>query len=545
MALEHMHDYAEIRETIESLVDYASQHRLIGSGDRVWGYNTVLEAMGTSAPGPSEKWVLDSPRLTRSGIGFNLEAALSTLADVAVACGHAENTADGRDRVAMQIMGELMPRPSEVSSTFNELYAAQGPHAATDWFYGTCCDAGYVRRAAIARNIRWSTDTRWGDLEITINLSKPEKDPRKIATAGKVGKKDQKYPACQLCIENEGYPGRSSADPLGAHPARQNLRIVPITLDGQRWGLQYSPYAYFNEHCIAMSASHRPMHIDHKTIKCLLDFVDLFPHYFIGSNADLPIVGGSILSHDHFQGGAHEFPMMRAGVEQKFSISGFPSIEAKILRWPLSVLLLTSKDRDELLAACDHVIGAWRRWTDESAGIVARSSDGTPHNTVTPIIRRVNESRMVGGDTYEAYLALRCNVTSKAHPLGIFHPHEQWHHIKRENIGLIEVMGLAILPPRLKRELEAVRGHMLFAISSGQSTEELSQALIDDPLSSAHATWAIGVFSRYRTRLNEQDALEILQREVGMVFSHVLEDAGVFKWDETGREAQQRFIENL
>lgn len=515
----------QLRDAIQALVGYAVAQRLMDAEDRVWAYNATLECAGATGPAPKEAWVLGGG----APAGTDLDALLATIADVAVANGVADDTASGRDRVSCRVMGLLMPKPSQVSAHFRELARADGPKAATGWFYQLCCDAGYVRRSAIARNVKWTTPTRWGNLEITINLSKPEKDPREIAAAGAAAPDAEKYPACQLCIENEGYSGRAASAPGGAHPARQNLRIIPIGLGGERWGLQYSPYAYFNEHCIAMSAHHRPMHIDRASLTCLLDFVDAFPHYFIGSNADLPIVGGSILSHDHFQGGAHEFPMMRARVTETFSMPGYPNITGEVLEWPLSVLRLSSTSREALLEASVHVIDAWRSWSDPAVGVFAHDADGTPHNTVTPVIRRVDER-------YEAYLALRCNVTSAEHPLGVFHPHAEYHHIKRENIGLIEVMGLAILPPRLVPELAAVREHLLAG--------ELN-ALETDELTASHATWAREVYARRSSELTPEGALGVLHEEVGHVFGHVLENAGVFKWNEAGRAAQQRFIDGL
>ncbi|WP_333786120.1 UDP-glucose--hexose-1-phosphate uridylyltransferase [Parolsenella catena] len=515
----------QLRGAAQGLADYAAAHGLTGADDRVWAYNAILECAGATGPAPAPGWVLGTPA---PGDAFDLDATLAAISEAAVANGVADDTASGRDRASCRVMGLLMPRPSQVSARFHEL-AAHDPKAATDWFYQLCCDAGYVRRSAIARNVKWSTPTRWGDLEITINLSKPEKDPREIAAAGVAANDGEKYPACQLCIENEGYPGRAASAPGGAHPARQNLRIIPLELGGERWGLQYSPYAYFNEHCIAMSAHHRPMHIDRATLGCLLDFVDTVPHYFIGSNADLPIVGGSILSHDHFQGGAHEFPMMRAATAETFAMAAHPNVGGEVLEWPLSVLRLTAASRDELLGACVHVIDAWRSWSDVAAGVIARDEDGTPHNTVTPVIRRVDER-------YEAYLALRCNVTTSEHPLGVFHPHAEYHHIKRENIGLIEVMGLAILPPRLVPELEAVRGHLL----AGDL-----DALEADELTASHATWARDVYARRAAELTPEGALDVLHEEVGAVFGHVLENAGVFKWDEAGRAAQRRFLDSL
>lgn len=514
-----------LRPAIQDLVDYCASRGLIGEEDRVWAYNTALDCAGVKDPAPEEAWVLGE---AKAPTGFDLETALLSIGDAAVTAGAEEDTASGRDRIAMRVMGALMPKPSEVAARFRLALAAGEPRRATDELYAMCCDAGYVRRAAIARNVKWTTHTTWGDLEITINLSKPEKDPREIAAAGAAKSDGEKYPACQLCIENEGYPGRGVAAFGGAHPARQNLRIVPIELAGERWGLQYSPYAYFNEHCIAMNAHHRPMHIDSNALEHLLDFADLLPHYFIGSNADLPIVGGSILSHDHYQGGDHVFPMMRAEVAQAFSIPGFPGVRGEVLRWPLSVLRLRSTDRAELLEACVHVIDEWRGWSDDSAGVRANDADGTPHNTVTPVVRRTD-----GG--YEAYLALRCNVTSAQNPLGDFHPHAQWHHIKRENIGLIEVMGLAILPARLVRELEAVKSHLLAGDLEG---------LDADDLTASHADWAREIAAAH-PELSEDNADAILREGVGQVFGHVLEDAGVFKWDENGRAAQQRFIDAL
>ena len=515
----------QLRDAAQGLADYAAAHGLTGADDRVWAYNAILECAGATGPAPAPGWVLGTPA---PGDAFDLDATLAAISEAAVANGVADDTASGRDRASCRVMGLLMPRPSQVSARFHEL-AAHDPKAATDWFYQLCCDAGYVRRSAIARNVKWSTPTRWGDLEITINLSKPEKDPREIAAAGVAANDGEKYPACQLCIENEGYPGRAASAPGGAHPARQNLRIIPLELGGERWGLQYSPYAYFNEHCIAMSAHHRPMHIDRATLGCLLDFVDTVPHYFIGSNADLPIVGGSILSHDHFQGGAHEFPMMRAATAETFAMAAHPNVGGEVLEWPLSVLRLTAASRDELLDACVHVIDAWRSWSDVAAGVIARDEDGTPHNTVTPVIRRV-------GERYEAYLALRCNVTTSKHPLGVFHPHAEYHHIKRENIGLIEVMGLAILPPRLVPELEAVRGHLL----AGDL-----DALEADELTASHAAWARDVYARRAAELTPEGALDVLHEEVGAVFGRVLENAGVFKWNEAGRAAQQCFLDSL
>ena len=457
------------------LVRWAVEHGIISKADDIWAYNRLLETVGEFGPQMAEAAYAD----------LDLDAALAALAERAVGNGLVEDSATGRDRAAMRAAGSIMARPSEIARRFRELWGEGGPKAATDWFYGLCCDVNYVRRSAIAKNIVWTCDTGWGELEITINKSKPEKDPRDIAVALSAPR-GASYPSCQLCIENEGYSGRPAVAG-GAHPARQNLRIVPIELGGERWGFQYSPYAYFQEHCIVMSAEHRPMHVDRASLSCLIDFVELFPHYFIGSNADLPIVGGSILSHDHFQGGRHVFPMERVDELDEFSMAGFEGVSCHVLRWPLSVIRLRSADRDELLGAAVRVLDLWSGWNDPEAGVVAREADGTRHNTVTPICR------MRAGE-FELDLTLRCNVVSDEHPLGVFHPHKDKWHVKKENIGLIEVMGLAILPPRLEADLEAGR---------------------------------------------------ISRDEIGHVFAGVLEDAGVFKWDDRGRAAQARFVAAL
>ena len=463
------------------LVAYAQEKGIIETTDARWALNRILESCGLYGCGDE---VEPGPSADDAETGKpDFETWLSLLAEAAIANGMAEDSATGRDRICMRIMGAIMPRPSEVARHFDGLYRGQGAAAATDWFYGLCCNVDYVRRSAIARNVKWSVPSRWGDIEITINKSKPEKDPRDIAAAGAAQAGD-KYPSCALCMENEGYSGRPAAV-MGGHAARQNLRIIPIELGGESWGFQYSPYAYYNEHCIVMSSQHRPMHVDRKSLGCLLDFVDLFPHYFIGSNADLPIVGGSILSHDHFQGGRYEFAMTRAQVVEEFSLAGHPDVSAGVLKWPLSVLRLSSTDRGKLLDAAAHVLGVWRDYSDESLGIIAHDPDGTRHNTVTPICRR-------RGDAYELDLALRCNITTEEHPLGVFHPHEDKWHVKKENIGLIEVMGLAILPPRLEKEIDA-----------GRLTKD----------------------------------------EIGRVFVAVLEDAGVYKRNEKGAAAFLRFVD--
>lgn len=540
-----------LAQDIEALVRYAVANGLLAPEDETWAYNAVLECVGATAPAAphaaemlADQYALAPTRdlADPEGIlefelpatdGFDLEAVIERIAAAGVANGLEEDTPSGADRIATRVMDLVMPRPSEVSATFAELYDEDGAEAATDWFYRMCCDARYVRTAAIAKNIGWTSPTQWGDLEITINLSKPEKDPKAIAAAGAAPATGDVYPACQLCMENEGYRGRGAGEANGAHPARQNLRIVPITLGGEHWGLQYSPYAYFNEHCIAMSAEHRLMHVDRENMGRLLDFVDLFPHYFVGSNADLPIVGGSILSHDHFQGGRHVFPMMKAQVASTFSMDGFPSVECSVVRWPLSVLKLAACDREQLLDAAAHVLDVWRDWSDEAVGVVAESN-GERHNTITPVACRE-------GENYVLYLALRCNVTTDEHPLGVFHPHAEWHHIKKENIGLIEVMGLAILPPRLVDELGAVEQHLVEL--SGEPAA-LAKALEEDALSAPHAAWALELAEAHGP-ITADTVEDVVRAGVGEVFGHVLEDAGVYKWDDEGRAAQQRFIDAL
>ena len=472
----------DVMRAVADIVSYAASRDLIENADIMWARNQVLQEIGHPGIGMFE----DGPALDSSSAlaGFDLDATLDALAEVAVSCGVVEDTAGGRDRAAMRVMGVLTPRPSEVSRTFTELLA-KDCRIAADYLYQLGIDTNYVRSSAIARDIRWNCPSPWGEIEISINKSKPEKDPRDIAAAGAAPTGDV-YPACQLCMENEGYAGRAAGDAGGPHPARQNLRIVPIDLDGETWGFQYSPYAYFDRHCIAMSREHRPMLVDRSNFARLYDFVAIFPHYFIGSNADLPVVGGSILSHDHFQGGMHVFPMMRAPMEEPVTLTGFEGVEACTVRWPMSVIRLASTDRERLLDAATYVLDEWREWSDESVDVVAYTGD-TPHNTITPICYRSGEKTVLD-------LALRCNVATPEHPMGLFHPHEDKWHVKKENIGLIEVMGLAILPPRLEADLE-----------SGARTRE----------------------------------------GIGRVFTGVLEDAGVFKWDEAGRAAFRRFTDSL
>lgn len=571
-----------LRDAIQAFVDYAIAHGLVERADTVWLYNRVLACVGATGPGPCEAWLdvqvpagelagesagelADELAGESAGATPTLDELLALFGDAACARHTITDTASERDRLAMEVMGLVVPRPSQVAAEFYKRYEQSGAKAATSWFYQLCCDVNYVRRSAIARNIEWHTPTQWGNLEITINLSKPEKDPRDIAAAASSKAAGETYPACQLCVQNEGYAGRPASD-NGGHPARQNLRIIPLELNGEPWGFQYSPYAYFSEHCIVMAREHRPMHIDAQTFSALLDFVDMLPNYFIGSNADLPIVGGSILSHDHFQGGAHEFPMMRAAVASEFELAAYPSVHGEVLKWPLSVLRLRGSDRAALLDACTHVFETWDCWDDAQVGIVSHAPDGTRHNTITPVFRRLEGQGSAqdgaavtdgvqgaqrtddGAGTqdvrpqYEAYLALRCNITSENNPLGDFHPHAQWHHIKKENIGLIEVMGLAILPGRLVHELSCIEQYFLRA-KAGEI--DLAKALTTDEATRSHAAWALDVFERRSAEIGPQNTSALLQDEVGHVFAHVLEDAGVFKWDKLGRAALQRFIDAL
>lgn len=501
---------------LTQLVEYALAVKLIEPDDRLWAYNAIGAAIGV--PGAQPRF--DEPNAPRFDLdAFDLQQTLQTLI-----AGSREFAADGSFRSDEEIiaaaMGVVTPRPSIVTRRFYELFES-GPQLACDYLYRLSCDVDYVKRAAIAHDIKWTTGSSWGELEVTINLSKPEKDPRAIAQAARSFARTR-YPACQLCIENEGYQGRGSSSPLGAHPARQNLRIVPLGLAGEQWGLQYSPYAYYDEHCIVMSKTHRPMHVDRSCFSRLLEFAARFPTYFIGSNADLPIVGGSILSHDHFQGGRHVFAMMRAPIAASFTVPRFPNVSFGVVKWPVTVLRLRGTRADDLVDAATHVLDVWRTYSDESAGVLA-CTDETPHNTVTPIARMSENGFVLD-------LALRSNITSDARPFGVFHPREELHHIKKENIGLIEVMGMAILPPRLKDELEAVASWL-----TGASESE------NDPAIAPHAAWARDVALRH-PELDVDTVRGILRAEVGRVFAQVLEDVGVFKWDDRGRAALERFI---
>ncbi len=507
-----------IQERILDLVEYARVTGLIEAEDERFSINRLLELFqldeleddAVAAHGKNK-------RMTRETAEAALEDILTEMLDYAYENGITkENSIVYRDLFDTKIMSLLVPRPSEVISKFNELYK-NDKKAATDYFYTLSCDSNYIRRYRIKKDLKWTTDTEYGTLDITINLSKPEKDPKAIAAA-KLAKQSG-YPKCLLCKENEGYAGRVN------HPARQNHRIIPVTINQSDWFFQYSPYVYYNEHCIVFNSQHTPMKIERATFGKLLDFVTQFPHYFVGSNADLPIVGGSILSHDHFQGGHYEFAMAKAPVEKEISFEGFSDVKAGIVKWPMSVIRLDCADKDRLIELADKILSAWRGYTDEAAFVFAET-DGEPHNTITPIARK-------RGDLFELDLVLRNNITTKEHPLGVYHPHAKLHHIKKENIGLIEVMGLAVLPARLKDEMAALQE----AILNGKD-------LRSDEVLEKHADWVEEFLPKYDT-VTKDNIEEIIRKEIGLVFSEVLEDAGVYKCTEEGRKAFMRFVESV
>ncbi len=492
----------KIETYIDSLVSYAMNHGLAEPVDHQVLTNRLLDLLHKDDYEPS-----DEPQ------SEDLEEILAGILDYAVAHGLCDDGITARDIFDTRIMGAVTPMPREVIRTFREKYE-KSPVEATDWYYRFSCDTDYIRRYRIAKDMRWKYPSPYGEMDITINLSKPEKDPKAIAAAKNAPQ--TAYPKCQLCRENEGYAGRMN------HPARANHRIVPIEICGANWCLQYSPYVYYNEHCIVFNAEHVPMKIDRSAFDKLLDFVRVFPHYFVGSNADLPIVGGSILSHEHFQGGHYTFAMETAEIEKKVSFKGYEDISAGIVKWPMSVIRLTGKDPARISELADKILTVWRGYSDESVGVVA-FSDGEPHNTITPIARR-------RGEDYELDLVLRCNITTQEHPLGVFHPHADKHHIKKENIGLIEVMGLAVLPSRLKKELT-----------------DLAQAIVDgkdiasDEVLSKHAPWVEELKKQYT--FTQDNAMDTLMQETGKVFAAVLEDAGVYKNTDQGRAAFVAFVD--
>ena len=486
---------------LDSLVAYALGTGLAQEADRRVLTNRLLDILRLDDYTPSTQ-----PLLT------DLEQILAGILEDACRRGLCEDNVTARDLYDTRLMGALTPLPHEVIGEFNRRYAVS-PQEATDWYYRFSGDTDYIRRYRVSKDIRWIYPSEYGDMDITINLSKPEKDPRAIAAAKNAPQSG--YPKCQLCPENEGYAGRMN------HPARENHRIIPLTICGEDWFLQYSPYVYYNEHCIVFNSRHTPMAINRAAFGKLLEFVTVFPHYFVGSNADLPIVGGSILSHEHFQGGHYCFAMEKAPVEQTLRFQGYEDIQAGIVKWPMSVLRLNGDDPVRLADLADRILCCWRGYSDASVGILAET-DGEPHNTITPIARRRDGK-------YELDLVLRCNITTEEHPLGVFHPHGDKHHIKKENIGLIEVLGLAILPSRLKQEL----ADLASALVQGRD-------ISGDPVLAKHADWCAQLRSRYT--FTQDNAMEILQAETGRVFTGVLEDAGVYKCTPQGREAFLRFV---
>ena len=493
---------------IKKLISYGVNTGLVPEEDVIYTTNRLLELFQLEGMEEAEANDVQIE---------DLEEILKGLLDYACAQGMIEDSITYRDLFDTKIMSVLMPRPSEVIRTFWDLYKKKSPQAATEYYYNLSRNSDYIRRYRIVKDQKWVTPTPYGDLDITINLSKPEKDPKAIAAAKNA--KQAGYPKCLLCVENEGYAGRVN------HPARQNHRIIPVTINDSRWGFQYSPYVYYNEHCIVFNSQHVPMKIEHATFCKLFDFVKQFPHYFVGSNADLPIVGGSILSHDHFQGGHYEFAMAKAPVEETFTVEGFEDVSAGIVQWPMSVIRLSGKDTDRIIALADVILNKWREYTDEEAFIYAYT-DGEPHNTITPIARK-------RGENYELDLVLRNNITTAEHPLGVYHPHAKLHHIKKENIGLIEVMGLAVLPARLKGEMAQLKE----AILSGADIRA-------DEVLEKHADWVEEFVGKYE-RIDGSNIDKVIEDEIGLVFMQVLEDAGVYKRTAEGKAAFRRFVESL
>ena len=495
-----------LSENIKKLVEYGVQAGLVPECERIYTTNLLLEMFCEDS---YEDIEID-------GEDIELEDVLKNLLDEAVSRGIIEDSIVYRDLFDTRLMNCLMPRPSQVQKSFWEKYE-KSPKEATEYFYKLSQDSDYIRRYRVKKDMKWKVDSPYGEIDITVNLSKPEKDPKAIAAAKNA--KASSYPKCLLCMENEGYAGRVN------HPARENHRIIPITVNDSKWGFQYSPYVYYNEHCIVFNGQHTPMKIEKAAFVKLFDFVKLFPHYFLGSNADLQIVGGSILSHDHFQGGHYTFAMAKAPIEREVTVPGYEDVEAGIVKWPLSVLRIRSKDEKRLIELADHILGKWRGYTDEAAFIFAET-DGEPHNTITPIARKV-------GEVFELDLTLRNNITTEEHPLGVYHPHAKRHHIKKENIGLIEVMGLAVLPSRLKEEIELLAEY----ITEGKdirSNEKIEK----------HAEWAEAFLAEY-DNVTKENVTDILKKEIGNVFVEVLEDAGVYKCTEEGREAFMRFVKTL
>lgn len=494
-----------IYEAIKKLITYGLETGLITQEDKIYAVNQILDVLKLD----------DYEETDKEYSSIDLEEILKEMIDFAYKSGILkENSIVYRDQFDTRIMNCLMPRPSEVAGRFWELYEKESPKAATDYYYKLSQDSDYIRRYRICKDMKWVTKTKYGDLDITVNLSKPEKDPKAIAAAKSA--KQSGYPKCLLCMENEGYAGRIN------HPARNNHRVIRLTMQESRWGFQYSPYVYYNEHCIVFNGRHTPMKIERATFEKLFDFVKMFPHYFLGSNADLPIVGGSILTHDHFQGGHYTFAMANAPIEQYFKLEGFEDVEAGIVYWPMSVLRTRAKEPGRLIELGDRVLKAWREYTDEDAFIFAETN-GEPHNTITPIARK-------NGEWYELDLVLRNNMTTDEHPLGVYHPHQHLHHIKKENIGLIEVMGLAVLPSRLKKEMEQLAEYILEGKDIRQN-RELQK----------HADWVEAFLTSYQ-EISRENIDDIIKTEIGKVFEQVLEDAGVYKCTKEGRTAFAAFL---
>ena len=504
--MENINIYVEI----EKLLAFALSAGLIEEEDKVYSRNSLLSVFNLD----------DCEEVSIENLPIEKPyEILDRMCSWAAEKGIIEDTFDERDLFDTKIMGEITPRPSEVIKKFKKDYEIS-PEKATDNYYAFSQNTNYIRTDRIAKNLHWLADTEYGNIEITVNLSKPEKDPRDIAKA-KLAPQSS-YPKCLLCKENEGYAGRMN------HPARQNHRIIPVTLTNEPWFLQYSPYVYYNEHCILFSGEHRPMKISRGSFERVLEFVDIFPHYFVGSNADLPIVGGSILSHDHFQGGHHDFPMAKACAEETFTIKGFEDVAVEKIKWPMSVIRLRGKSKEKLVELSDKILTAWRGYSDEKCDIFAFTGD-TPHNTITPIARKK-------GTEYEIDLVLRNNRTSEEYPLGIFHPHQELHHIKKENIGLIEVMGLAVLPGRLKEEMGILAELMI--------KPNASELIRGNEKVEKHADWCDEILKKYND-ITAENIENIIKIEIGVAFSKVLENAGVYKQDENGKEGYRRFINSL
>lgn len=494
-----------IYSAIEELLDYGENRNLIKKEDRLYSRNLILDVLK-----------LDSMEDAAHNGNTELQDILKCILDFACENGLIEDSVTYRDLFDTKIMNCLMPRPSEVIKQFKAYYK-DSPEHATNYYYDLSRASDYIRTYRVKNDMKWIAKTPYGNMDITINLSKPEKDPKAIAAAAKM--KAASYPKCMLCKENEGYAGRVN------HPARENHRIIPITVDGQAWFLQYSPYVYYNEHCIVFNGEHTPMKIDRSAFRKLFDIVKYLPHYFVGSNADLPIVGGSILSHEHFQGGHYEFAMAKAPIEEKVSFPSFEDVNAGIVKWPMTVIRLSGKNTDKMVDLADRILTAWRGYTDEDAFIFAET-DGVPHNTITPIARK-------RGENFELDLVLRNNITTEEYPDGVYHPHPEYHHIKKENIGLIEVMGLAVLPARLKGEMEALAA----AIVNGAD-------IANDEVLGKHAVWVEEIKEKYDT-VDKYTVNDILKNEIGIVYAAILEQCGVFDRTETGRAQLRKFISSV